>query len=77
LRRALAATISARALKLSIMHRETRLMKSGKNRQIILKCDALSLRENLSIFGGLNFTSQAARKNAMMLAATPVSVTSN
>jgi hypothetical protein len=59
------------------MHRETHLMKSGKNMQIILKRDAPSLHDNLSRFGGLDFDSRALRNNIMMFAATPMSVTQN
>jgi hypothetical protein len=36
-------------------------MKSGKNRQIILKRDALSLYDFLSRFGGLNSASRAVQ----------------
>jgi hypothetical protein len=55
------------------MHRETHPMKSGKNMQIILKRTALSLHDNLSRFGGLNFDSRAVRNNINVYAATPVS----
>jgi hypothetical protein len=59
LAKALAAVISARAKRSLVLHRETHLMKSGKNRQIVLKRAALLLQDIYPNFEGL--TSRAVR----------------
>jgi hypothetical protein len=62
------------AITLGIMHRETHLMKSGKNRQKSAnhsetrRTGALSLHDNLSRFGGLNPASRAVRNSIAIFA---------